>query len=156
MKVLVNIYNTGNLFGIKTPAYGVPMDESLYEFYKDMGFMIELAKDSDKQKPILAAPAKEATTAPANTAAVPAKKKRAKHIYVPMPGENDPRLSEAWVSKDVYTEEELKAMSKENLQLILVKRGHVSRKNGLHDPLAPKNLDRRVDLIEKILKTNKA
>jgi hypothetical protein len=150
MKVLVNIYNKGNLFGLQTPAYNVSMDESLYQFYKDIGFSIELSK----AKALTATPIKAPETKPTEAKEKQeAPKPIAKPESIKKEASPEPR-SEEWMSKDHYDEPELLLMSNHQLKQILNKRGHISKKTGLHDPFAPKYVDRKKDLIDKILKTN--
>ena len=60
----VDILNTGTLFGkLKTPAYGIPIEYSLYETLKDLGFNIRISTESTKSNKTSTSP-KIANTEP--------------------------------------------------------------------------------------------
>lgn len=143
-KINVNIYNTGKLFGITTPVYNYPMDEEMYKILLELGVSIEPYKEpvtvvavpvvenkiSDDKKVVIIS----------NTEA--AVKKEPEVIF------------DVYATKKSYTKEELEGYTKIELVKILNYRGHYSSRYGQRDALAPKFLDNKTDLINKILKTN--
>lgn len=142
-KVFVNIYNKGKILGIKLPVYNYPMEESVVDILKELNFNIEVVKNPKKVV--------VAKTVAQNTKTAPVKK-----IVIEKPTTPTTDNSvEEWMTKKVYTEDELKQMTKLQLSKILNYRGHYSAKTGMRDPLAPKFEDTKVILIEKVLKTNK-
>jgi hypothetical protein len=62
---------------------------------------------------------------------------------------------EEWLTHDTYTEIQLESLSMKQLIQILAYRGHKSSRFGSRDTLAPKYVDRKKDLIDKVMKTNK-
>ena len=60
-----------------------------------------------------------------------------------------------WMTKDVYTEEELKEFSRNDLIKILNYRGHYSSRTGTRDMLGPRYDDNKTVLMNKIIKSNK-
>ena len=145
MKVFVNIYNKkGKFLGINLPVYNFPLDASVVSLLKEMNFDIKVV--DPKRKKIND---KIVNNVKTNTEA------ESISTSENINADTDSQKAEAWQTKDVYTEEELKKFTKIELKKILNYRGHYSRRIGERDRLAPKADDNRTVLIQKILETNR-
>lgn len=143
MKVFVNIYNKGKFLGVKLPVYNFPLEESVVKLLKEMNFHIEVVDPKKKQNVNAIQTTQEKPTA-------------LKNVITPKLSKivEESKIEE-WQTHDVYTEEELKNFSKNELKKILNYRGHHSNKTGPRDRLAPKFDDNKTVLIQKVLETNK-
>ena len=158
-KVLVNIYNEGKLWGMKTPAYNVPIDEGLYKLFRDMGFQIEIAKPVAKTA--------ATNTTPKETVAVHDNVTVTSFDSTSDVGATAPTIKrlcdyrtfhkKVVEVKDAYTADELEFYSNKQLLEILGNRGLTKATVGSRheNPNEPRVTDRRPDLIRKILATNK-